>query len=57
MKPYSMGKHGQASGSWQRVVDVGYALWRLRVTATTERRRRKKEEKDDDDDDDDDDDC
>ena len=55
MKPYSMGKHGQASGSWQRVVDVGYALWRLRVTATTERRRTKKEEKDDDDDDDDDD--
>jgi hypothetical protein len=52
-KPYSMGKHGQASGSWQRVAYAGYDLWRLRVAARTDRRRRrwKKEEKDDDDDD------
>jgi len=47
-----MGKHRQASSSWQRFVYAGYALWRLRVPARTDRRgRRKKVEKDDDDDD------
>jgi len=47
-----MGKHAQASSSWQRVVYAGYVLWRLRDPARTDRRRRrrKKEEKDDDDD-------
>jgi len=54
-----MGKHGQASSSWQRVVYAGYVLWRLHVPARTDRRRRrrrwtKKEEKDGVDDDDDD---
>jgi len=46
-----MGKHGQASSRWQRVVYAGYDLWRLCVPVRMDRRRRrKKEEKDDDDD-------
>jgi len=48
-----MGKHGQASCSWLRVIYAGYALWRLHVAARMDRRgrrrRRKEEEKYDDD--------
>ena len=40
-----MGKHGQASSSWQRVVYARYALWRLCVLARTDRRRRRRGKK------------